>query len=95
MKETDVLSWYQNEAAFYSSAHLDFKCKCTLRRETRLKGWEEHTPRSGETSPIHVSLLRIQSTLRAVRGRGMFRVIAEFDSLFRTHRVALNKGNFH
>lgn len=43
--------------------------------------------REAETSSRHVSLLRIQSTLRAVRGRGMFRVIAEFDSLLRTHRV--------
>jgi len=86
-KKTNVSNLYQNETSFYSSTHLDFKCKCILRRKTQLKGWKEHTPRSGETSLRHVSRLRIQSTLWVVQGCGMFRVIAEFDSVLRAHRV--------
>lgn len=75
-----VSSWYQNMVTFYSSAHLDFKCKCTLRLKKDTTKGLERTRVYRETSTTHrVLLLRIQSTLQAAQSREILRV--EFDFL--------------
>lgn len=63
IQEKSVSSWYQNMAAFYSSAHLDFKCKCILRlKKDATKGlekmripWDFGASRFATPYPIYLS----------------------------------------
>lgn len=91
--------WYQNETTFYSSTHLDFKCKCALRRKTRPKGWKERTPRRVDSAaprfatshPIYPSGCSKPEEYSALSQN----LILRSRRIAFAYAMRLDKGNFH